>query len=851
MKTFFNYITLLALSALCFSCSHQIQLQENEYLLAEQDFNGNQSVHSEDLADLIPLDQRPNSKPLNLPFIQFTPRVWMYNFGLNTFDSTSQAQKLLEAQRALNLLPSGYTGITKTERKKDKLKRKTLRLEENLAQENAWIWRNIGEPQAILTGEEMAETASRIERYLKDIGYRDAVVSYDLDSLLTTEKYKITYNVNEGIGYRIDTVEYAIRDKSLDSLIKAHEDERLIRSGDLFDIRKVRAEKARIELLAKDNGYYNFISQYIQHEAFNASYDAEEFQRTKRGNLRIIVTNPPNEEKHKSYVVKEITFKGFDPYNTDLNITTDTTDINGVEYITLNNSLDEKLIDYKVTTRPGELYNLSSISETQRQISLLNQFSFASSQVFPLNDREVNLEYFAPQLPKYSFSTGPGINHVYNSGSSFLGFGIPVTLTARNLTKKLELFEASGRIFREGQPSPLGTTDVSGSWELGGNLSVTYPNISFFGKNIEKLRLKNPRTQFGAGINYSEPFWGNRLNFQLNSTYRWQPSRYTTIILAPLDANLINTNYNLNDEAGLSFYNELLNQGSLGNNIKTTFDPQFVSSINASFLYNDQNLQEPYGSSKFLQVSLESGGTLLNLFGNKNQIGFIEKAFPLRTDFNSPDTVRQYFRYIKLNVDYRKYVNLAPSSSLAYRINVGVANPYGNESLPYVKNFFIGGSNSVRAWSPRSLGVGSAYPDTASGNIIPQAGDILLQGSVEVRKKVARFFGDIQLAAFVDAGNIWKWYQINTETKLNKANFDFNRFYKEFAVGTGFGVRYDLSYFQFRFDWGIKVVDPSRDEGDRFVLDDFNFKRQVPNGEGSLVNNPYRLNFNLGIGYPF
>ncbi|WP_304234061.1 BamA/TamA family outer membrane protein [Jiulongibacter sediminis] len=851
MKTSINYILLLAFSITAFSCSRQIQLKENEYLLAEQDFSGNSAIHSEDLADLIPLEQRPNSKPLNLPFIQFTPRVWMYNFGLNTYDSTKQAQKLLNAESQLAQYPTEYTGNQKTERAKTKLKRKTSRLEENIEKENGWFWRNIGEPQTVLSEEDMKETSGRIERYLKDIGYRDASVAYDLDTLITTEKYKLTYEIKEGRGYRIDTVFYDIPDRKLDSLITAHKDERRIKAGDLFDIRKVQAEKARLELLAKENGYFEFLSQYIEHEAFNYSYDFKKFEEEKHGNLRITVLNPPGNARHASYRVSQVIFKGFDPYNTDVNVSADTTVINDVKYITLNKSLNERLLDNKVTTRPGELYDVSSVSETQRQIGLLNQFSFASSQVFPINDDEVTLEYFAPQMPKYSFSTGPGLNHVYNSGSSFLGFGVPVTLTARNWTKRLELFEASGRIFREGQPSPLGTTDVRGSWEIGTNLSVTYPNISFFGKDIEKLKLKNPRSQFGAGFNYSEPFWGNRLNFRLTSTYRWQPSRHTTIILSPLDANLINTNYNLNDPAGKSFYDELVNQANLGNNIKTTFDPQFVSSINGSYVYNDQNLQEPYGSSKFLRISIESGGTLLNLSQNKDQIGFIEKLFPLRSDFNSPDTVRKYFRFIKFNVDYRRYVNLAPSSSFAYRLNFGVANPYGNKSLPYEKNFFVGGSNSVRAWSPRALGVGSAFPDTASGNIIPQAGDILLEGSLEVRKKVARFFGDIQLAAFVDAGNIWKWHQINTPAKFDKANFDFKRFYKEFAVGTGFGIRYDLSYFQFRFDWGIKVMDPSRDEGDRFVLDEFRFKRQITNTEGNMVNNPYRLNFNLGIGYPF
>jgi outer membrane protein assembly factor BamA len=162
--------------------------------------------------------------------------------------------------------------------------------------------------------------------------------------------------------------------------------------------------------------------------------------------------------------------------------------------------------------------------------------------------------------------------------------------------------------------------------------------------------------------------------------------------------------------------------------------------------------------------------------------------------------------------------------------------------MPFDKNFFIGGSNSVRAWAPRTLGAGSSKPDiTGAGNTIPQPGDILLESSIEYRVKVLHFAGDIQLAGFIDAGNVWKWHQTNTPTKLDKANFDFRRFYKEIAVGTGFGLRWDLSYFLFRFDWGIKVFDPSQDKGNRFVLDDFSLRR----------NQQYGLNWNFGIGYPF
>lgn len=835
-----------------FSCSRQIELQKSEFLLGELSFQGNDKVHFEELENLIPIDEKPNNKPLNLPWIQFTPRVWIYNFGLNSFDENKHKNKLNNARLQLSKYPEGFSRDIKTERLKQKFKRRTTKFEENLAAKNGWIWRNLGEPQAIMSFDKAEVTAGKIQKYLKDIGYRDAVVTYEIDSLITTEKLKLVYKVNEGTGYVIDTVQFEISDPTLDSIIYDHRKEALIASGDLFDIRKVNAEKNRIETLAKTNGYYNFVNQYIQHQAYNASGDPKKFQEDKSGNLRFRILNPPNQSKHQQYYLRNITFKGFDPYADALDEKSDTLSIDGIRYIIINSSIPAKRLDKKVITRPGELYDVNKIAETQRQISQLNQFSFASSQLNVVNEDQLSLEYFAPLLTKYSFNTGPGLNYIINGGSGFLGFGVPVTLTARNWFKRLELFEASGRIFREGQPSPLGTTDLRGSWELGTNASVTFPSISFLGRDIKKLNHMNPRTQLLGGFNYSEPFWGNRLNTRINANYRWQPNRYTTAFFSLVDANLVSTNYNLRDPngPGAQFYNSLVEQQEKGNNLKTTFDPQFVSSINGSYVYNDQNLQEPYSSSQFLRIFVESGGTILNFAKDKNNMAIIEKLFPLRQDLNSPDTARKYFRFVKVNIDYRRYINLSINSSFAYRFNVGVANPYGNKSLPYEKNFFVGGSNSIRAWSPRALGIGSAVPDTAAGNVIPQVGDILIEGSFEWRKKIARFFGDIQFATFIDYGNIWKWYPVNTPEKINKVNFSLDRFYKEIAVGTGFGFRYDLSYFQFRFDWGIKVVDPSRDPGERFVLDEFKFGRNRTI-ENISVPNPYRLNFNLGIGYPF
>lgn len=240
----------------------------------------------------------------------------------------------------------------------------------------------------------------------------------------------------------------------------------------------------------------------------------------------------------------------------------------------------------------------------------------------------------------------------------------------------------------------------------------------------------------------------------------------------------------------------------------------------------------------------------MNFSKNKDYIPFIEKYFPIQTSSDSIVVQRSYFQYLKFIIDYNQSIPVGYKASTAFKVNIGIANPYGkNRSMPYEKNFFAGGSNSIRAWSPRALGVGSAPSDTTTlGTPVQQPGDIQLETSIEYRKKVTDLFGgEIQLAGFLDAGNVWKWYNPKKESQRDRANFDFKRFYKEIALGMGAGIRWDLDFFLLRFDWGVKVFDPQRPEKDRFVLNKFKFKKFLDDGSRNL----YRLNLNFGIGYPF
>ncbi|GAB3523362.1 BamA/TamA family outer membrane protein [Emticicia fontis] len=810
-----KYLPLLFL--LFFSCSRKVQLEPNEYRLHSLAFKGNKQISTEELEYLIPPTQKPNRRPFNLPI---TPYVGLYNLGKTFYDSAKIKKRYDRWDAKLKALPSSPEFNADIEKKRARYQRKKNIYQDRLDTKENWWMKNVGEPPAKITEAAIKHTSETIQKYIYNKGYFDNTVAYQIDSVSNKRGIKLTYSVEEKNAYYIDSITYDIKDPRVDSIIKVTMASTMIKQGAHIDMNNITLEKGRIELLLKDEGYYNFIAKnYISTEIDTTDY----IKRNYRVNVKMLIRNPVARNQHEQFHFESVNFISADPSN-DPTVGGDTTQItySGINYTFIGKRFPTRLLDKKILIRPNQLFRVSVVNETNRQLYGLDQFAFANIKFTQLPDNRLRTDIIAPTNPKYTSSYNFDVNNI----NGILGGGANVSLRARNLLSALETTELGIRANLEGQPG-LDTT-VQRSRELGANLAFNFPKIIFFNKVSNSLSLKSPRTQVALSYNNSAQQLYRRQVFRLTGNYSWLKSKYETIQISPFDINLINTPYK-----SYAFDSILTSEAARGNNLKVLFDPQFVSSINATYIFNNQE-QGKNIRAKYLRIFIESGGTTLNFFPDKNKIKFIDRLFPL-------DTIqRAYFRFLKVNIDFRKYFPINARDSWAYRVNVGVAHPYGdNQALPFEKNFFIGGPNSIRAWRPRSLGPGSAQGVTVGNRFFQQPGDILLEGSIEYRKYMFRFIGNWNAGLFIDAGNVWKWYQISS--KYNEANFAWNRFYKEFAVGTGAGIRLDLDYFVARFDWGVKVIDPSREEGDRFVLNKTRLGR----------NNEYYPVFHFAIGYPF
>lgn len=198
-----------------------------------------------------------------------------------------------------------------------------------------------------------------------------------------------------------------------------------------------------------------------------------------------------------------------------------------------------------------------------------------------------------------------------------------------------------------------------------------------------------------------------------------------------------------------------------------------------------------------------------------------------------------FSQYLKLETDGRYYRQLGNESVWASRIDVGIGFPYGNsKELPFIKQFFIGGNNSIRAFRSRTLGPGTFLSrDSGSIGFVPdQSGDIKIEVNTELRFKI---FKPVYGAVFVDAGNIWLYNE-----NLYKPGAKFSKnFLKEFAAGTGLGIRIDIAILVLRLDLAFPIRKPWLPEEERWVIDQLNFGKKEWRKENLI--------FNLAIGYPF
>ena len=704
--------------------------------------------------------------------------------------------------------------------------------------------RNIYETPSIFNPEIAEETTIGMKNYLKERGYFHPTVTYE-NKIIKQQSYA-TYLVDPGQLFTVNSLQYISPDTSIQEILNDISSETFLQKGVAVSNKTFEAEKSRITNVLRNVGYREFHVGYIDQMSSETDTTV-----TNKVDISITVFNPKDRDGHQIYTVNKLSVYPYYVPDMEKERLRDTL-IHGIHFYTQDGTFPIKpeVLLKRIYLQKGAIYSQDNFSKTVRNLGSLGVFKFANvtDKISQDSSNLIDFNIYLPANKKIvlgadveiSFSEAPA------TSGTFLGGGLSFSYRNRNLLRGSE-----DLLFNLGIGGEFG---IGNSRSQGGQLFRTFDVNPQLELNIPKFTdpLKFVKLLNGLSI-FSDPFYESLLE---NATTRiifgvnWSQRQNSWVFFSgdlSLGYNIQNTpnrRYSVS-QFGINFFNP--NVGDAG---KIIFDnnPFLERSFNnkqlfTGLLFRDFGMifngrNNAKRRSWRFELTFELSGAeifLLNSLYNQTNSGD-ELTFSL---FNL-----DFSKFAKLDMDGSFYKLFSKNHTLAFRFNVGAASAFGStQDVPYVKQFFAGGPNSLRGWRIRELGPGS-YQDPItfpiySENSTPfyQTGDIRLLFSGEYRFNMFKVYSlDLEGALFIDGGNVW-----TIKEDLNRPGAHFSSdFIRQIALSAGFGFRMDFDYFKLVLDLGYKVRNP------------------YPNPEGSYW--AYQrwkelklrgFNYNLSVGYPF
>lgn len=853
MKKISTKITAFILIAILIcACNAEKRVPDGKKLLTKNQIivNG-KSIKDENV--VAQLYQKPNSTLLG-----FRLRLNLYNLANLKPDSTYQAKF------------ANHPG--KYERKSKWLSAKQVdRLGKSFWYHGIHDFlKKTGEPPVIIEQSKTEKSILRLKYYYFNNGFFNVNAVSKTDSI-KPKRGKITYKITTGAAYLLDYLKTSISTPALDSLYNTAKTNTILKSGQQYKTIDFENEKNRITTHFRNNGVYNFQPTYV-------TFDIDTIKKVNQANVNLIINNYSYQEKDstktepfKIYTISDVNiFTDYAPNssNQKINDSTSFKDFNLYSHKKLR--YKPHAITDAIFITKGSLFADNRTVLTTRYLNNLKIFNYPTIQ-YELDKRDTTAQsliakiYLTPRK-KYSFGASVDVTH---SNIQDIGISFSPSLSIRNVFNGAETLEISGR-GNIGSSKDLANPNnqffnVS---EYGVDLKLNFPRI-FMPFSTEKIIPKSmiPSTLMAVGFARQRNIGLDKENFTGSFSYNWTPKKnntarfdlfniqfvrnlnpenYFNVYSSSYSAlNEIGKNYNSNT----SYFNNLedkdliIEEGTSGfiadvinaNTALTPTDDAYksVKSIEerrvrltendfilaTSFTFSKTTKTDLQDNTFYLfKTKIESAGSLLSLISNTtNQTRNENGNYKL---FNL-----EYSEYIKTEFDYIKHWDLTKEKVFAVRTFFGIAIPFGNSNnVPFSRSYFSGGSNDNRAWQPYSLGPGRS----GATNDFNEA-NLKIAVSSEFRFKI---LGDLKGALFADAGNIWNIYDNVTDKKAVFSGFTS---LKDTALGSGFGLRYDLSFFVIRFDFGFKTYNPANETGKKW-FHEYNFGHSV---------------LNFGINYPF
>ncbi|MBP5370528.1 MAG: BamA/TamA family outer membrane protein [Bacteroidales bacterium] len=677
-----------------------------------------------------------------------------------------------------------------------------------------WMRDIVGEPPVILDEGQIAKNEEQLRLYLNELGYYNASVSSSISYKGWKEKKAVArYKLTCGKQYTLSNVSYQISDSTIAAIVARTQGSSKLKKGKPFAIGLLQDEQARIVRICNNVGYYAITKN-------NIFFAADTTHGPDSVSLVISVkeTSPTSLKKHRVHsteINQNYMGKSNRPRhpNAEESKPEDTKTTNATH-------VKDETIQQANFIEEGRQYSLFRVERTQRILTSYPLFKLVNIEFkqseFQSSADTIDLDCQINITPEKRQSISVDVEGTNTSGD--WGAALNTSYKNRNvfhgaefLNLKLKLAGEYNNVLKEEDED----IRLFNSLEYGIAVDLTTP------KFLTPINLRSYNKRFRAKTNchleynfLQTPDY-TRPTTEINFGYTWYGRRFLTYNLNPIDISYIRY-YNISDR-----FNNFINSK---NYYKYSYEDYLLYCNNFSIVYYNKRPSESR-DYQYFRFYAETSGNLMYLYckatdKETNTAGNYET-------FNLP-----FAQYIKGEADFRYYDVISPKLTFVYRLFGGVSVPYLNSNgLPSVKKYYAGGANSMRAWESRSLGLGS-YLDTTN-SFKYYLGDIKLEMNLESR---FHLFWLIDGAAFIDVGNIWSF----RNDDLSGSQFHFSDFYKDLAVGTGFGLRFDFSFLIVRCDLGVKFRDAHTIS---------NTNSHIIWGNRSLTSDDFNLN--IGIGYPF
>ena len=673
-----------------------------------------------------------------------------------------------------------------------------------------WIFDHMGTNPVLMSsvnGETRAKVATNL---LHDYGYFNGSVSYKEVPQKDPRQAKVSYVIDMARPFFLDSIAYLRYPASADSLIRATRSQSVLKSGENFSVLKLEEERQRLSSLFRNHGYYYYRPEFT-------TYRADTLQKPGYVGLQVVPkTGIPSEAKKQYYLGKtSVYLTGYnnEPPTDTLNLRTMTLYYSGKKPAIRPSALMRNFF-----FRKGELFSQDRQTFTQEAIARMGVFRYSEFRYVPQdttsNCDTLNVNMYAtfdkPYNAELEFNVTTKSNDQTGPGAIFKITRNNFQRMGANLS-----FEVRGSYEWQTNSNVEGNSSKLNSYELGTSLSLDFPRLILPWKDTDLRRSRFPqKTSFklyGNLLNRARFF--NMLSFGGNVTYEFRRSRLWKHSVTP---------FQLTFNTLMSTTERFDSITATNPSLALSLGDQFIPSMSYTFTYDNSRLKP--NKQLWWETSVTSAGNVTSLLYAALGKGFDEKNKKL---LGTP-----YAQFLKLTSEVRMLFKVGEKQHIATRFMGGVLWSYGNQTIaPYSEQFYIGGANSLRAFTVRSIGPGTYNPgQNTKYGYLDQTGDIKLEANVEYRFPI---FGDLYGATFLDAGNVWL---MRKDPNRPGGEFTLKNFAKSLALNTGVGVRYDLTFLVIRLDLGVALHVP------------------YETGKSGYYNIPKfkdGLGFHFAIGYPF